>query len=406
MVFIGAAFLLSLASLISSSIIQNGQVRDVNFPNTKIESIAVNDAGWTTFAPNATELAYKGRWDSKFISYWSSPGLKFGFTGDKVAITFGQHTIAKVLVGYRLDTQDWQFTNLTTSGVHQFISPKTPGFNLSTAPSRNFELRVTNWGYGVQISGIHLAAGARLLKAPTYTRNIEIIGDSLSSGQYASYEGLSSWPWALCNALGTEFTVSAYPGNCLVDTECWGNLRGQSYQWFQTQDTGWRSTQLYGKNPEPWNFTAHPAADLVIIHLGTNDNNTHNNVSSATYLKTYIEFARKVHDVWPKSQIILVSLFNSFWQDGADYRQSGIMVDEIKQVFDTLKGEGWIHYFDTRGILAHNDIGPQWHYTDIGNVKLASALMQYIRMKFGWEVEGAGPEILHDTLYWNDEPGY
>lgn len=47
-------------------------------------------------------------------------------------------------------------------------------------------------------------------------------------------------------------------------------------------------------------------------------------------------------------------------------------------------------------LQAHNDIGPQWHYTDIGHVKLASALLQFIRMKLGWEVEesAAGPEVL------------
>jgi hypothetical protein len=77
-------------------------------------------------------------------------------------------------------------------------------------------------------------------------------------------------------------------------------------------------------------------------------------------------------------------------------------------------------------VKAHNDIGPQWHYTDVGHVKMASALMQYVRMKFGWEVEemASGPEVLSGksvftfqwrlvaddhhagTTYWNDEPSY
>jgi lysophospholipase L1-like esterase len=315
-----------------------------------------------------------------------------------VAISFGQYTTNRVLVAYRLDTLDWQFTNISTNASHQLISPTTPGFNLSTFPLRTFELRVTNYAYGVQISNIHLARNARLVKSQAYSRSVEVIGDSLTAGQYATYEGLSSWAWALCQSLGTEFSITAYPGNCLVDKECWGNARGQSYQWFQTSDTSWRSAQLYNKSPEPWNFTTHQPADLVIIHLGTNDNNTHNNISSFAFKTTYIDFAKKIHSIWPKSQIILVSLFNGFYQDGADWCQSGVMIDEIKQVYETLKKEGWVHYFDTRGILAHNDIGPQWHYTDVGNAKLAAAMVQYIKMKFGWEVEGAGPEILHGML--------
>lgn len=32
--------------------------------------------------------------------------------------------------------------------------------------------------------------------------------------------------------------------------------------------------------------------------------------------------------------------------------------------------------------------------------------MQYIRMKFGWEFAAVGPEVQHETLYWNDQSGY
>jgi hypothetical protein len=28
--------------------------------------------------------------------------------------------------------------------------------------------------------------------------------------------------------------------------------------------------------------------------------------------------------------------------------------------------------------------------------------MQYINIKFGWEFGATGPEVQHDTLYWND----
>ena len=41
-----------------------------------------------------------------------------------------------------------------------------------------------------------------------------------------------------------------------------------------------------------------------------------------------------------------------------------------------------MHYFNTMGILRHNDIGPQYHPTDIGHIKLASLLMHYIKMNF------------------------
>lgn len=56
---------LSLASSACATILQNGQVRDVNFPDT---AIVLSNSTWNTYPPNATEIAYKGRWDSSHIS--------------------------------------------------------------------------------------------------------------------------------------------------------------------------------------------------------------------------------------------------------------------------------------------------------------------------------------------------
>lgn len=49
------------------TILQNGQVRDTQYPDTKIDISAYNFA---TYAPNASEISYKGRWDSQYISWW------------------------------------------------------------------------------------------------------------------------------------------------------------------------------------------------------------------------------------------------------------------------------------------------------------------------------------------------
>jgi len=62
--------------------------------------------------------------------------------------------------------------------------------------------------------------------------------------------------------------------------------------------------------------------------------------------------------------------------------------------------ECFVYYFNTTGILEHNDIGPEYHPTDFGHAKLASHLMQYIKLIFGWDLEQTGPEVQHETLYW------
>ncbi|KAH7122376.1 acetylxylan esterase [Dendryphion nanum] len=392
-------------SLSTSVILQNGQVRETNFLDTKIASVGANSSSWTTFGPNATELSYKGRWDDKHISWWAAPGLKFGFTGQNVAISFGEHTSPGVLIAYRIGGLDWQFTNVSASSTHHLISPSTPGLTkaLPHQLPLTFELRVTNWAYGIQISSIHLSRNATLLKTPNHPKTIEFIGDSLTSGMYATYEAFSGFGYNIGAGLGNvEFSITAYPGICLHDANCWGNPRGQTYQWRRTVDTSWRATQLYGTEPPEWNFGAHAAADIVVINLGTNDNNTANSVSSAQYLSSYVSLVKDIHDTYPKAQIVLMSLWNGFYSTGNSYAQSGAFRDEIYDVYKKYEGEGYVHYFNSTGILQHNDIGPQWHPTDFGHIKVAAHVMQYIRIKFGWEFGATGPEVQHETLYWND----
>ncbi|KAF2130937.1 acetylxylan esterase [Dothidotthia symphoricarpi CBS 119687] len=401
---------LALATLASSVILQNGQVRETNYPDTKIASIGSNTTGWKTYGPNATELSYKGRWDKKHISWWAAPGLKFGFEGQDVAITFGEYTSQGVLIAYRVAGLDWQFTNVTANATHHLVSPSTPGLN-ATLPDQlplTFEMRVTNWGYGVQISAIHLSRPSHLIKLPNYSKSLEFIGDSLTAGMYATYEAFSGFGYTIGAGLGNvEFSVTAHPGICLHDANCWGNPRGQTYQWFQTRDTNARALTIYPSNTtEPWDFAAHQSADIVLINLGTNDNNTANNVTNAQYLSSYIAFVADVHTVYPDAQIILMSLWNGFYQSGNTYKQAGAFVDEIYNVYQHYQDGGFVHYFNSTGILQHNDIGPQWHPTDAGHLKIASHVMQYIRIKFGWEFAATGPEVQHDTLYWNDESSY
>jgi hypothetical protein len=62
--------------------------------------------------------------------------------------------------------------------------------------------------------------------------------------------------------------------------------------------------------------------------------------------------------------------------------------------------------FQLTGILEQNDIGPLYHPTDVGQVKLANQLMQYIKLTFAWILAQTGPEGQHDTLYWNDQTSY
>ncbi|KAI5860702.1 SGNH hydrolase-type esterase domain-containing protein [Durotheca rogersii] len=430
MFFSKLSYTLGLCCLAAGTILQNGQVRTTNYPDIKID---VASYRFRTYDANATEISYKGRWDSKKVSWWSAPGLVFGFTGDTVAITFGDLTTDTTLVGYRIGGMDWSFTNVSAGATHLFVSSATPGVH-ETWPFNPlpFELRVTNWAYGVQIAQVHVAEGESLVRIPPHQRTIEFIGDSLSAGMYTSFEGLSSFAYGVGAGLGdTEYYVTAYPGICVSDQNCWGNPRGQAHQWFYTSDTSWRASTIWGDAPEPWDFERQETTpDIVVINLGTNDNNSANNVSTATYVDAYTKLIQGIHGKYPKAQVIVMQLWMGFYASGNSYAQNQGYEQELKDIVayfnsdeylsaplvwdgatnTTTKldapSEPFVSYFSTRGIMQHNDIGPAWHPTDVGAIKVASHLSQFIKLTFGWELVATGPEIFHETLYWNDEQNY
>ncbi|KAL4808046.1 SGNH hydrolase-type esterase domain-containing protein [Aspergillus unguis] len=395
-------------TLVTATILENGQPRLNPYPGqARLLDSGVDDS-WKTYDADAEEISYKGRWDDKHISWWSAAGIKFAFTGQKLALGFGNHTVDGVLLAYRIGGQDWQFANVTANADYQFVDSSTTGVNLTEAAAKKtFELRVTNWAYGY-LKSVAVDADSRIYKVKPFPKMVEVIGDSLSSGDYATYEGLSSWAYLFAAGLGNvEYSLTAYPGICLHDQNCWGNPRGQIYQWFKTSDTSYRATEIYGEEPPNWDFEAQQPADLVVINIGTNDNNPTNNVSGTDYRHDYVKLVGDIHKIWPDAQIVLMSLWGGFGESGDTYVQGPLYVDEIKSVYKHFQAHGdFVHYFDTTGILQHNDINPQWHPTDVGHVKIAAHFMQWVRLKFGWEMEATGPMVHSGTLYWNDQESY
>lgn len=69
---------------------------------------------------------------------------------------------------------------------------------------------------------------------------------------YATYETIMGFGYEIGAGLGNaEFSVTAYPGICLTDKQCFTNPRGQTHQWLQTSDTSSRAYDVWGNNTEP-----------------------------------------------------------------------------------------------------------------------------------------------------------
>lgn len=199
---------------------------------------------------------------------------------------------------------------------------------------------------------------------------------------YGTYEALSGFGYSLAAGLGnTEYSITAYPGICLHDQPCWGNARGQTFQWRQASDTSPRAAALYGERPEAWDFgkEGRRGADLVVVNLGTNDAHPANGVGSKDFREAYVGLVEDVHGVYPRAQIVVMSLWGGFSATGNTWAQVGAWEEEIYSVFrgfeERAREEGrvpFVHYFNSTGVLQHNDIGPLWHPTDVGHVKVCA----------------------------------
>lgn len=56
-----------LNDLQERTILQNGQVRITDYPDTQTDPSAYS---FTTYQPGASEISYKGRWDANYVSWW------------------------------------------------------------------------------------------------------------------------------------------------------------------------------------------------------------------------------------------------------------------------------------------------------------------------------------------------
>jgi hypothetical protein len=106
---------------------------------------------------------------------------------------------------------------------------------------------------------------------------------------------------------------------------------------------------------------------------------------------------------WVPQILEIYEYFNS-----PGYLKNNILYDPIRNTtFESHKSsQPFVSYFNTTGLMQHNDINPQFHPTDVGHLRVASHLIQYIKMKFNWVLYATGPEVQHDTEYWNDQTSY
>lgn len=389
----------------SATILENGQERLDPWPG-QAPQIDLDDS-WKTYEADTPEVAFKGRWDSQHVSWWSAPGIKTEFTGNKLAVSFGPKTSDGALVAYRVGNLDWQYSNVTADSTYQFYGEESDFGDVPLDTGKVFEMRVTNWGIGVQVASVSSGSDAHLNVPPKFDKKVEVIGGSVAAGQYGTYETLSSWSWLFVAGLGNvEHTLTAYPGVCLVDKQCYGGQsHGMNWYWHKASDPGSRAREFFGDEPEDFDVKGDQPTDLFLIQMGGNDHRHPNEIPGRNYFHTYVELIDDIHRNHPHATVLLVSQWGQWRQEGLDYVADEVYEDEHREVHEHFKDQGFVYYFNTKGILQHNDINPKNHPTDVGHIKLASHLLQWVRVVLRWELEPLG-EVTHGTLYWNNMQQY
>lgn len=397
--------LLAFSLSATATILENGQERLDPWPG-QAPQIDLDDS-WKTYEADEPEVAFKGRWDSQHVSWWSAPGIKTEFTGNKLAVSFGPKTSDGALVAYRVGNLDWQYSNVTADSTYQFIGEESNLGDIPLETGKVFEMRVTNWGIGVQIASVSSGSDAQLNVPPKFDKKVEVIGGSVAAGQYGTYETLSSWSWLFVAGLGNvEHTLTAYPGVCLVDKQCYGGQsHGMNWYWHKASDPGSRAREFFGDEPEDFDVKGDQPTDLFLIQMGGNDHRHPNEIPGRNYYHTYVELIDDIHRNHPHATVLLVSQWGLWRQEGLDFVQDEVYEEEHRQVHEHFKDQGFVYYFNTKGILQHNDINPKNHPTDVGHIKLASHLLQWVRVVLRWELEPLG-EVTHGTLYWNNMQQY
>ncbi|CAI7662585.1 unnamed protein product [Penicillium pancosmium] len=386
----------------SATILQNGQEREDPWPGQA--SVITLDDSWKTYEADAPEIAFKGRWDSKHVSsccelraqYQRWRPRRVPVTPPRCPPRLDHDPDSLNSVG----NLDWQYSNVTADATYQFVGDNSELGDVPADTGKVFEMRV-------QIASVSSAGDAHLSVPPRFEKKVEVIGGSVAAGQYGTYETLSSWSWLLVAGLGNvEHTITAYPGVCLVDKQCYGGQsHGIGWYWHRASDPGSRARAVYGDEPEEFDVKGDQATDLFLIQMGGNDHRHPNEIPGRNYYHGYIDLIDDLHKTHPHATVLLVSQWGSWKQDGLSFVPNEVYEDEHRAIHEHYKDQGFVYYFSTKGLLQHNDINPKNHPTDVGHIKLASHLLQWVRLVLRWELEPLG-EVTHGTLYWNNQQEY
>ncbi|WPU94741.1 GDSL-type esterase/lipase family protein [Mucilaginibacter sabulilitoris] len=303
-------------------------------------------------------LKFIGRWDfsdrNRYTSYWGGAYVRVRFSGRMISMRIGHPTNFFA----RIDDGPWiSYKNAKDTVTFRDIPSHGGWHTLTVAQGKDYD-------YLFDFRGFILPTHARTTKPVVSKIVVEYIGDSITSGYTDDQANVSDYGWVAAEILGAEHTQIAYPGINLIDG--YGRVKGNGME-----SQYFKSRSLKYPDAAAWDFRNY-TADIVLINLGTNDNN--NKVPDSAFRHSYISLIKGVRANYPKARIIALQTFL-----GIKTKPTLEAVAEINHAGDLdvyfLETSGWIapktsDYNDT----AHPSVAGQ---EKVGRI-LAEKLKAYL----------------------------
>ncbi|THH04832.1 hypothetical protein EW145_g5236 [Phellinidium pouzarii] len=299
-------------------------------------------------------IFFHGRWDSSPGTWWAGTGFKLNVQNlTAMTLNLGTHTSAPLAsVGVSLNYGPFVTVNVSSgSNVLPLDS-----IGLSGSSEGNTVVRINSWNWEqnrVNLESIALNSGAELLPYTPSNLAFQFIGDSLSAGQYLPQGVDQAWTFLTGEAFKAEHLINAQPGIALTDIVSYENQHGMSFQFFQTEDSGY-STSPDHDYTTPWNFSRDiPVPDVVVIYLGANDNGQ--NVPADEFVQTYLTFLANLRTIYVDQPILIFTPWGWPQPDGTvGYYYQG----SYQEVVNSRHSSGDQNTFlvDTTGWVSYEDV--------------------------------------------------
>lgn len=315
---------------------------------------------------------------------WTCSGVEFSFTGTEAWASIGLSSEADtpVLMGVFVDGEEECTSTFLVESAHEEVI-LAEALEDEEHTVRLLKLSEARWGTAVLKS--LWTDGGEIAPTEAKERVIEFVGDSITCGygtlasepdspfRIEEEDGSLTYAYLLAQYLDADFRFVATSGI--------GVSRNNTGDETTTMPVVYPYVQYHASAEQLWADTPHAEADLVVLHLGTNDENAipaEDAEARMRFQHCYTEFLKQVRLLNPQA-IILVTYGVIGWEFSADIDQA--VAEYISQTGDEAIA---MYMYD---FLATKEIGgvTAGHPSAFSHEMMADALYEEICQLMDWE---------------------